>query len=132
MTATHRPEPLKDVGEEAERALLERLGVLERLLDRQFSIGGFRFGLDSIVGLIPVAGDTVTTALSAWIIWQAHKAGAPTHVKARMIGHAGFDYLLGLIPLVGDLGDALYKANTRNVRLLRRHLEERQRGRDRR
>lgn len=122
IDATGIAEPFDEAGE---RALLERVTALEKLLDRQFSIAGFRFGLDSLVGLIPVVGDTATTALSAWIIWQAHKAGAPNHVKARMVAHTGFDYVLGLVPVLGDVADAAYKANTRNVRLLREHLESR-------
>lgn len=126
------PEPLEGeilttedlaLDEENERRL-RRMVALEKLLDRQFSLAGFRFGWDSLAGLIPVLGDTLTTALSAWIIWEAHKAGAPNHLKARMIAHAGVDYLIGLVPLVGDVGDAFYKANTRNVRLLKRHLED--------
>ncbi|TWG94868.1 uncharacterized protein DUF4112 [Mesorhizobium sp. J18] len=126
------PEPLEGeilttedlaLDEENERRL-RRMVALEKLLDRQFSLAGFRFGWDSLAGLIPVLGDTLTTALSAWIIWEAHKAGAPNHLKARMIAHAGLDYLIGLVPLAGDIGDVFYRANTRNVRLLKRHLEE--------
>src|SRR5690606_14360209 len=110
---------IKDLAQDEEdERRLQRIAVMEKLLDRQFSLAGFRFGWDSVAGLIPIFGDTLTTALSAWIIWGAHKAGAPNHLKARMIAHAGVDYLIGLVPLVGDVGDAFYKANTRNVRLL--------------
>lgn len=126
MSRTSEPVEIlpPEMAADAERAaLLERIGMLERALDRQFSIAGFRFGWDSLVGLVPVVGDTLTTGLSAWIIWQAHRAGAPGHVKARMVANTGVDYLIGLVPLVGDVGDAFFKANTRNVRLLRRHLE---------
>jgi hypothetical protein len=104
-------------------ALLRQLELLERLLDRQFSLAGFRFGWDSLIGLVPVVGDTLTTGLSGWLIWKAHQLGAPTHVKARMIANAGVDYVIGLLPLVGDLGDAAFRANTRNVRLLKQHLQ---------
>lgn len=106
------------------RELLRRLEVLERLLDRNFSVGGFRFGWDSIIGLVPVVGDTLTTGLSGWLIWQAHRLGAPGHVKARMIANASFDYVLGLVPLLGDVGDAMFRANTKNVRLLKAHLQK--------
>lgn len=118
--------PLAEHGrDQDERVLLARIESLERLLDRQFSVGGFRFGWDALVGLVPVVGDTLATGLSAWVVWQAHRVGAPGHLKARMLAHVGVDYLIGLVPLVGDIGDAVYKANTRNVRLLKRHLERR-------
>lgn len=103
---------------------LRQIEALEKLLDRQFSLAGFRFGWDSIIGLVPVVGDTLTTGLSGWLIWKAHQLGAPGHVKARMIANAGVDYVIGLVPLVGDLGDAVYKANTKNVRLLKAHLQK--------
>ena len=105
---------------------MRRLDNLEKWLDRQFYVPGIRMpvGVDGIVGLLPVVGDTATAALSAYIVWEAHKAGAPNHLKARMIAHAGLDYLIGLVPLAGDIGDVFYRANTRNVRLLKRHLEE--------
>lgn len=123
---------IKDLAQDEEdERRLQRIAVMEKLLDRQFSLAGFRFGWDSVAGLIPIFGDTLTTALSAWIIWEAHKAGAPNHLKARMIAHAGVDYLIGLVPLVGDVGDAFYKANTRNVRLLKRHLEDKRASRAR-
>jgi hypothetical protein len=107
-----------------EEDLLRQLETLERLLDRQFSVAGLRFGWDSLIGLVPVVGDTLTTGLSGWLIWKAHQMGVPGHVKARMIANAGFDYALGLVPLVGDVGDAFFKANTRNVRLLKAHLQK--------
>lgn len=103
---------------------LRQLETLERLLDRQFSLAGFRFGWDSLIGLVPVVGDTLTTGMSGWLIWKAHQLGAPGHVKARMAANAGFDYVLGLVPLLGDVGDAMFKANTRNVRLLKAHLQK--------
>lgn len=108
---------------EVERTLA-RLEKLERYLDRRYGIAGFRFGWDSILGLIPVVGDTITGAMSAYLIWKAHKLGAPNHLKGRMIANAGLDYAVGLVPLVGDIGDALFKANTRNVRLLKDHLNK--------
>lgn len=105
-----------------EERLLARIEWMERLLDRQYALGGFRFGLDPVLGLFPVAGDTVAAAMSGWLIWQAHKAGAPGHVKARMVGHTALDYVLGLIPIVGWVGDFFYRSNTKNVKLLKAHL----------
>jgi hypothetical protein len=105
-------------------ALLRQLDALEQLLDRRFRIAGIPLGLDSIIGLIPVVGDTVTAGMSGWIIWQAHRLGAPDSLKARMAANVAIDYAIGLVPLAGDLGDAFFKANTRNVRLLRKYLHE--------
>lgn len=104
--------------------VLRRLETMEKLLDRQFGVAGFRFGWDSIIGLIPVAGDTLGAGISGWLIWKAHRLGAPAHLKARMIANAGVDYALGLVPLLGDIGDAVFKANTKNVRLLKAFLQE--------
>jgi hypothetical protein len=107
-----------------ETELMEHLEALERLFDRQFRIPGVpvRIGLDSILGLIPVAGDTLSAGASLYLIWLAHRVGADSQVKTRMIGNAAVDYALGLVPLVGDVGDVFFKANTRNVRLLKEHL----------
>ena|SRR5829696_6306531 len=104
--------------------LLRRLERLETLLDRRFGVLGLRFGLDSVLGIIPVVGDTASAALSAYLISEAHKAGADNALKLKMARNAGIDYLLGLVPLVGDIGDLFFKANTMNVRLLKKHLEK--------
>lgn len=103
--------------------LLRRLERMETLLDRRFGVLGLRFGLDSVIGLIPVVGDTASAALSAYLINEAHKAGADNSLKLKMARNAGIDYLLGLVPFVGDIGDVFFKANTMNVRLLKEHLE---------
>jgi hypothetical protein len=107
-----------------EAELLGHLEALEKLFDRQFRIPGVpvRIGLDSILGLVPVAGDTLSAGVSLYLIWLAHRIGADDRVKARMVGNAAIDYALGLVPLVGDVGDVFFKANTRNVRLLKEHL----------
>lgn len=119
--------PQADDDGSARRAALGRLEALEHSLDRQFSIGGLRLGWDGLLGLVPGIGDTVTAALAGWIIYEAHRLGAPNHLKMRMAANAGLDYVLGLVPLVGDLADFAFKANTRNVRLLRQHLAEQER-----
>jgi hypothetical protein len=116
-------EILEPIDNHEQAALLRQLELLEKLLDRQFSLAGFRFGWDSLIGLVPVVGDTLTTGLSGWLIWKAHQLGAPAHLKARMVANAGVDYAIGLVPLLGDLGDAAFRANTRNVRLLKKHLQ---------
>ena len=83
----------------------------------------FRFGIDPIVGMIPGLGDLLGGAASAYIILEAARAGAPAAVLLRMTMNVGIDTLVGAVPLVGDLFDFAWKSNTRNVRLLARHVE---------
>lgn len=107
------------------RATLERLEALAQLLDTALVIPGtnFRFGADAIIGLVPGIGDAITTAISAYIVYEARRLGVPRHVLMRMIGNVALDGLVGAVPLVGDLFDAMWRANIRNVRLLRKYLE---------
>ena len=107
------------------RASLERLEALAHLLDTAVVIPGtnFRFGADAIIGLVPGIGDAITTAISAYIVYEARRIGVPRHVLIRMIGNVALDGLVGAVPLVGDLFDTMWRANVRNVRLLRKHLE---------
>lgn len=112
---------------EERRALLRRLEQVETLFDRNFPVLGIRFGYDAILGLVPVAGDTVGAAVAAWIFWKAQKLGVPAHLKGRMLSNIVFDYVLGAIPLVGTIVDVAFKANTRNIRLLKEHLYEEER-----
>jgi hypothetical protein len=107
------------------RAALERLEHLARLLDTALVIPGtnFRFGADAIVGLVPGIGDIITTAISAYVVIEARRLGAPRHLIARMIGNVALDGVIGAVPLVGDVFDAMWRGNVRNVRMLRRYLE---------
>ena len=93
------------------------------LLDAAFQVPGtkFRFGLDAIIGLIPGAGDIGTAFFSVMILLHAFRLKIPKVVIGRMVLNAGLDMLAGTIPLVGDLFDAGYKANLRNMALLERH-----------
>ena len=103
-----------------------RTDALAYALDRMFRVPGtrMRFGLDPILGLIPGLGDTASTLLSVYIILEAVRAGASRHVLLRMAANVGIDAMLSLVPLAGDLVDAGWKANTRNLELLRHHLED--------
>ncbi|MFN3232789.1 MAG: DUF4112 domain-containing protein [Alphaproteobacteria bacterium] len=105
---------------------LERLDRLAGLLDDRFRIPGtsIRMGLDGLIGLIPGIGDTVALAPTAYVVLRAMELGAPKRLVARMAGNAFIDWLIGLIPLLGDVFDIGFKANRRNVELLRRHLKE--------
>ncbi len=84
---------------------------------------GVQVGWDSILGLIPGIGDALTLGPAGYIVLTAHRMGAPASVKGRMLANIGIDALIGSIPLVGDLFDIGWKANTRNVALLRDHFE---------
>ena len=108
-------------------AEVERLERMAAALDTAFRIPGIgvRVGWDSILGLIPGVGDTVALAPGAYIVWRAHKLGADPAVVARMAVNSGVDYAIGAIPLIGDLFDVGFKANRRNVTLLREHLDAR-------
>jgi hypothetical protein len=98
---------------------LERLG---RFMDEAIRLpGGFRIGWDAVIGLIPGIGDAVGAAVSAYIVLGAARAGVSGIVLLRMIGNVALETIVGTIPLVGDLFDAAYKANMRNLRLLERH-----------
>jgi hypothetical protein len=104
-----------------------RIEALAVLLDTAFIIPGtrFRFGFDGLVGLVPGIGDAVTTALSLWLVKEAHALGAPGHLIARMLGNIAIDGVVGAVPLVGDVFDLVWKSNRRNMQLLRRHLDRR-------
>lgn len=106
-------------------ATLNRIRKLSRLLDTAIGIPGtrFRIGLDPIMGLIPGAGDLVSTLFSAYIILMAARFRLPNNVLARMIFNVGLEAVVGTVPLVGDLFDAYYKSNIRNLKLLEQHLE---------
>ena len=112
-------------GERSRREALERLDFLATLLDSAILIPGtkIRFGADAVIGLVPGIGDAITTALSAWIVYEAHRLGVPRQLLVRMIGNVAIDGLFGAVPLVGDLFDVMWRANKRNMRLLRQHLE---------
>jgi uncharacterized protein DUF4112 len=81
---------------------------------------GWRFGLDALIGLVPGLGDTGTTLVSFYILAAAVRHGVPKITLLRMGMNIGFDYLLGALPVVGDLADAWWKSNQKNIALLRR------------
>ena len=104
---------------------LARARRLAHLMDAQFSLGGVKFGLDAIVGLIPVVGDLTTALASLYPIWVAKRHNLGTTVQARMALNVAADLLPGLIPIVGDLIDVAYKANLKNLKLLEKAAEKR-------
>jgi len=104
----------------------QRVEAMEALLERLFVIPGINrpVGLDSIVGLVPVVGDVITAAMGAWLVWEARNLGMSKFQLTRMAAHVGFDALIGAVPLVGDLFDFVYRSNTKNLRIIKRHLDK--------
>ncbi len=99
---------------------LRRLALFESLLDRAFQVPFLgRVGLDSIVGLIPVLGDTVAALMGTVIVVEARRLGAPRWLQLRMVANLALDTGLGAVPLAGDLFDVFFKANTANMTLLK-------------
>jgi len=107
------------------QAALERLDWLANLMDAAIVIPGTRrtVGLDAVIGLAPGIGDLLTAAVSLYIVRQARVLGAPRHLVLRMTGNVAVDALFGAVPLVGDAFDVLWRANKRNMTLLRAHFD---------
>jgi hypothetical protein len=105
---------------------LARLEALAKLLDVAFILPGtnIRYGIDGLIGLIPVVGDIITTAISLWLVREARALGAPWYLTARMLGNVAVDGVVGLVPLAGDAFDVMFRANVRNVRMLKRWLDK--------
>ena len=91
----------------------------------QFSVAGIQFGLDAIVGLVPVVGDTLTALAALYPIWVARRHNLGKTLQARMAVNVVLDWLAGLVPVVGDVIDVAYKSNLKNLKLLERATERR-------
>ena len=103
-----------------------RMDAMERLLELSFTIPGTNYGvgLDAVVGLVPVLGDAIGAALGAWLVFEAKNLGMPKWKLWRMIGNVGFDAAVGAIPIAGDAFDLLFRSNTRNMKIVRAHLDK--------
>ncbi len=106
-------------------ALRKRVETLEFLLERSFTIPGINrpVGLDAVLGLVPVGGDIIAGLMSAYIIWEARNLGMSRWSLARMAGNTLFDTALGFVPLLGDAMDVVFRSNTRNLRIIKKHLD---------
>jgi hypothetical protein len=106
-------------------AVRRRVEALEQLLERAFVIPGTsrRIGVDAIAGLIPVAGDTITALMGFYLVWEARNLGMSKWQIARMTGNVGFDWVVGLVPFAGDVIDFFFRSSSRNLRMIRRHLD---------
>lgn len=120
-TATFDARPLDAV------ARLARLRRLAWLLDAQFRLPGtrFRFGVNSLLGLSPVAGDVALGLVSLYLIWEAKRLGAPSGLLGQMLANVAIEVVGGAVPVVGDVFDMAFKANLRNLDLLERWLQTR-------
>jgi Domain of unknown function (DUF4112) len=109
---------------------LSRARTIARLLDTAVGVPGtrMRFGLDPVLGLIPGLGDLAGAAMSGYVVLTGVRMGVPRTVIARMIANVAMDTVAGSLPILGDLFDAGWKSNTRNVRLLEKHLAREERG----
>lgn len=107
-------------------AVRQRVEAMERLLERAFVIPGINrpVGADAIVGLVPVLGDIVTTAMGAWLLWEARNLGMSKWHLARMAGNVGVDTVIGMIPFLGDAIDFFFRSNSRNLRIVKRWLDK--------
>jgi hypothetical protein len=124
----HRPEPLAfalPTGNDP-ASVRARVTAMERLLERSFTIPGVNMpvGVDALVGLVPVLGEIVTAAMGAYIVWEARNLGLPKWKLARMGANVLFDTAIGAIPLVGDAADLLFRSNSRNLKILLRHIDK--------
>jgi hypothetical protein len=103
-----------------------RIEGLEKLLENSFTVPVINrpIGLDAIAGLVPGIGDAITAAMGLYLVWEARNLGLPQWKLWRMAGNVGIDALLGAVPVAGDLFDFLYRSNTRNLKIIRKHLDK--------
>ncbi|WP_198665799.1 MULTISPECIES: DUF4112 domain-containing protein [unclassified Sphingomonas] len=112
------------VGRDA-ASVRRRIEAMERLLEGLFVIPGTnrRVGLDVLLDLVPVVGTTIAAAIGSYLVWEARNLGMSKLQMARMFGNVGIDWALGMIPWVGAVPDFFFRSNTRNLKIIRRHLD---------
>jgi hypothetical protein len=106
------------------QASLDRLDHLATLFDTAFVLPGtnIRFGIESIMRLVPGVGDLAASGLSCYLLYEAYALGVPKHVFARMLANVAIEGIMGAVPLAGDAFDIMFRANRRNIRILREHF----------
>ena len=107
------------------RAVRVRVEAMEKLLERMFVLPGTnrQIGLDVLLDLIPGIGPLTASLLGSWMVWEARNLGMSNWQIARMGGNVGVDFLLGAIPLIGAIPDFFFRSNSRNLRIIKRHLD---------
>lgn len=117
------PIPRSDSAGESQRRL-QRIRTLAWVFDRSIPIGRWRIGLDPILGLVPGAGDWIGALVSLYVVYESARLGAPSRLLARMGGNILLEAIVGTVPLVGDLFDFAWKANSRNLALIEHHYRD--------
>jgi len=119
--------PLPNLGTDPQ-SVRQRVETMERILERLFVLPGINrpIGLDTLLDLIPVpaVGSTIAAVMGAYVVWEARNLGMSKLQMARMAGNVGVDWLLGLIPIIGAIPDYFFRSNTRNLRMIKRHLDK--------
>lgn len=112
--------------EAQQRAILERLEKYSRFTDSSIGLPFTRYkiGVEAVIGLVPGIGDLIGLAMSSYVLLEAQRAGASSAIKRRMVRNILIDFVGGLVPVVGDAFDAIFKSNTRNTRLLSEYLQK--------
>ncbi|WP_421993278.1 DUF4112 domain-containing protein [Qipengyuania sp.] len=107
-------------------SIRKRIEAMEHLLERSLVVPGTKYpiGLDTIIGFVPVIGDIVTAAMAAYIVWEAKNLGLPRWKLWRMMGNVAIDTAVGSVPVVGDAFDVVYRSNTKNLRIVKKHLDK--------
>ena len=125
MTAPHDKPAFPGLGRDP-RSVRQRVEALERLLERMVVIPGINrpVGIDVILDLVPFAGSTAGAVLGAYMAWEARNLGMSKWQVARMAGNIGVDWVFGLIPWVGAIPDLLFRSNSRNLKIIKRHLDK--------
>lgn len=108
------------------QSVRQRIEMMEQVLENAITLPGtrFRVGLDAIVGVIPVLGDLISAAMGAWIVWEARNLGLSRWQLIRMSSNVAVDTAIGAIPILGDAFDIMFRSNTRNLRIIRKHLDK--------
>jgi hypothetical protein len=108
------------------QSVRQRVEAMEKVLERLVVIPGTKrsVGLDVILDVVPVLGDVAAAALGAYIVWEGRNLGMSKRQLSRMAGNVGVDWLLGLIPVIGIVPDFFFRSNSRNLKIIKRHLDK--------
>jgi hypothetical protein len=108
------------------RAVRARIEALERVMENLFRLPGTKrgVGLDVVLDFVPVVGPTAAAVIGSYLAWEARNLGMPKSAVVRMAGNIGVDWMFGMIPFVGAVPDFFFRSNTRNLRIIKRHLDK--------
>jgi hypothetical protein len=126
MSPPHFAEMAARYASKEPAAVRQRIVAMERLLEGLFTIPGLnrKVGLDFMLNILPIGGDIVGAAMGSWIVWEARNLGMSKMQMARMFGNVGLDFTLGLVPFIGAIPDLMFRSNTRNLKIIKRHLDK--------